>query len=175
MSCNASFCVQPRGFPLKKLWVELKSISSFFERIFRAFHKTSGGGEAIQIKTHLNRSNISAPLHAVTPRLWKVLPHCARCCVKALFYRLLYRLIFLISILDSTDASLGFLTGTVCWGIVSSWWPMSTNTRQVTPTRGEWLCMHKGLSERWETDRCVECMKPIRICSQIVDSDPAYI
>lgn len=45
------------------------------------------------------------------------------------------------------------MTGTVCRGMVSSWWPMSSKTRQVSPTRGGWLCMHNAQCERWGAER----------------------
>lgn len=60
---------------------------------------------------------------------------------------------FQITILSSADASEGFMTGTVCRGMVSSWWPMSSKTRQVSPTRGGWLCMHNAQCERWGAER----------------------
>lgn len=45
-----------------------------------------------------------------SPRLWKVLQHCKRCCVKAFLLPLMYHLIFfLISILDSTHQSASWL------------------------------------------------------------------
>ncbi len=69
------------------------------------------------------------------------------------FYWLLCTVSFFNLHFRHTDALAGFTTGTMCRGLVSSWWPMSFNTRQVTPTRGEWLCMHKAPCARAEADR----------------------
>lgn len=88
--------------------------------------------------------------HAASPWLCKVLPHCERCCINAFFFIVGYRSYCTYSPGHRIDKAPFDTVRAHHWACLLGLlgWLVSTDTRQVPPTRGERLCMHRGLSEQ---------------------------